>query len=419
MVGDADRILAVGLSHHTAPVDVRERIAMDEAMVRETLSSLKQQRVIEEALLLSTCNRVELYAVPADADRLRDWLETFRTADGTPVSRYLYWKYGGEAVQHLFRVASSLDSLVLGEPQILGQVKDAVRVATEEKSLGRLLQPLSQRTLTVAKRVRSQTDIGRSRVGIGNAGVDLALQIFGSLQGKRALLVGVGEMGRQVARALLTAGLDELLVANRTYDRAAELASEHGFTAIRWDRLTEYLPRADVVIAATGASKPLITTEMVRRAIRARRYRTMFLVDLSVPRNISPSVESLDEAYLFNIDDLQRVVNRGREERAQAAQAATAMVDAEAAKYLETLESLDAGPAIRALTTRAETLRLEELARSRKLVASLDAGQAKQLDALTRALVKKLLHEHVGALREAAKRGDARAVEVLTEPWTK
>ena len=226
-------------------------------------------------------------------------------------------------------------------------------------------------------------------------------------------------MGRQVARALLTAGLDELLVANRTYDRAAELASEHGFTAIRWDRLTEYLPRADVVIAATGASKPLFTTEMVRRAIRARRYRTMFLVDLSVPRNISPSVESLDEAYLFNIDDLQRVVNRGREERAQAAQAATAMVDAEAAKYLETLESLDAGPAIRALTTRAETLRLEELARSRKLVASLDAGQAKQLDALTRALVKKLLHEHVGALREAAKRGDARAVEVLTEPWTK
>jgi glutamyl-tRNA reductase len=419
MAGDADRILAVGLSHHTAPVDVRERIAMDESAVRRVLTHLKSQHVIEEALLLSTCNRVELYAVPSDTARLRDWFETFRTADGRPVSSYLYWKRGAAAVQHLFRVAASLDSLVVGEPQILGQVKEAVRVAEEEKVLGRLLQPLSQRTLSIAKRVRSQTAIGRSRVGIGNAGVDLALQIFGGLSGRRALLLGVGEMGRQVAQALLTAGLEELIVANRTYEKASELASTYGFTAIRWDRISEYLPLADVVITATGSTSPIVDSDMVKSAIRARRYRTMFIVDLSVPRNVDPSVADLDEAYLFNIDDLQRVVSRGREERLQAAREASELVDVEAARYVERLSTLNAGPLLRQMMGRAETLRQQEIERSRRLVASLDDTQTQQLDALTRALVKKLLHEQVVALKHAAERGDARAVEVLTEPWTK
>ena len=418
MAGDAERILAIGLSHHTAPVDVRERIAMDEAAVRRELARLRASNVCEEAILLSTCNRVELYAVPSDAERLRDWFDGFRTTDGTPVSRYLYWKRGGDAVRHLFSVASSLDSLVLGEPQILGQVKEAVRLAEEENALGRLLHPLSQRTLSVAKKIRSTTDIGRSRVGIGNAGVDLALQIFGGLEGRRALLLGVGEMGRQVARALLTAGLDELIVANRTYERAVELARDQGFTAIPWDRLNEYLPLADVVIAATGAQKPILTVDMVRRAIKARRYRTMFLVDLSVPRNIAPGIEALDEAYLFNIDDLQQVVVRGRQERERAASAAQALVDEEAERFVASLAELDASDVLRGIMAQAEEIRQGELGRSRKLVGSLDPAQTKQLDALTRALVKKLLHRQVRALRDAARRGDARALEVLSDPWT-
>ncbi|MFT4627472.1 MAG: glutamyl-tRNA reductase [Myxococcota bacterium] len=417
MGDDADRILAVGLSHHTAPVEVRERIAMDEAMVRRELARLRSEHVCEEALLLSTCNRVELYAVPSDAERLRDYFDGFRTTDGTSVSQYLYWKRGGEAVQHLFTVAASLDSLVVGEPQILGQVKEAVRVASEENALGRILQPLSARTLSVAKRVRTQTDIGRSRVGIGNAGVDLALQIFGGLEGRRALLLGVGEMGRQVARALLTAGLDELIVANRTYEHAATLASEQGFTAIRWERLAEYLPLADVVITATSAPKPIVSVDMIRRAIRARRYRPMFLVDLSVPRNVEAAVADLEEAYLFNVDDLQRVVKRGRQERAEAAQEAQAMVAAEVARFIASLNAIDVAPTLRQMMSQAEAIRQAEISRSRRLVGGLDADQTKQLDALTRALVKKLLHGHVGALREAAKRGDAQAVEVLTELW--
>lgn len=417
MAPDAE-LLAVGLSHHTAPVEVRERLAFDESAVKHTLERLVlRDQIAEEAFLISTCNRVELYAVPRSIEAIQAFFGTYRGPKGERLDSYLYWHRGREAVRHLFRVASSLDSLVVGEPQILGQVKDAVRLAEESATLGKVLFPLTQRTMSVAKLVRSSTEIGQSRVGIGNAGVDLAMQIFGTLDGKRAMLVGVGEMGRQVSRALLNAGLAELLVANRTFERAVEVAGEHGGTPVPYERLQDYLPRADIVITATGAAQPVITVPMVRQALRDRRYRTLFLVDLAVPRNIEPAVSDLEEAYLFNVDDLSRVVEEGKAAREVAARQAMALVEAEADKFLASLREIDVGPELRRMSEVAERLRAAEVERSRKLTAGLDAGQQEQLDLLTKGIVKKLLHKQMALVRAAAKAGDRERVRTLMEAW--
>jgi glutamyl-tRNA reductase len=418
MVDDGDRLLAVGLSHHTAPVEIRERLAMDEDAVRFTLERLvRTESLAEEAMLLSTCNRVELYTVPRSVPGLQEFFGAYRGPHGERLDNYLYWLEGREAVRHLFRVASSLDSLVVGEPQILGQVKDAVRIASESSTLGRVLSPLSQRTLNVAKKVRTTTEIGRSRVGVGNAGVDLALQIFGSLEGKRAMLVGVGEMGRQVARALLSAGLAELLVANRTFEKAVALAAEHDGTPVPYDRIGEYLSHADIVLTATAAPSPVITVPMVRRALRERRYRTLFLVDLSVPRSIEPAVDDLEDAYLFNVDDLQNVIDAGRRAREEAATQALELVNTEADLFLESLKEIEVHEDLRLLNEAAERMRIAEIERSRKLLGTLDAEQRDHLDALTRSLVRKLLHKPTMAIRTAAREGDLDKVRTLADPW--
>jgi glutamyl-tRNA reductase len=418
MAADGDRLLAVGLSHHTAPVEIRERLAFDEAGVRSTLLRLvRTDQALEEAFLISTCNRVELYAVPRSMEAVQAFFGNYRGPQGERIDNYLYWYRGREAVRHLFKVASSLDSLVVGEPQILGQVKDAVRLAEESSTLGRVLYPLTQRTMSVAKRVRSETEIGQNRVGIGNAGVDLAMQIFGTLDGKRAMLVGVGEMGRQVARALLSAGLSELLVANRTFERSVELAAEHGGTPVPYERLAEYLPRADIVITATGAQTPILTVPMVKQTLRDRRYRTIFLIDLSVPRNVEPEVANIDDAYLFNVDDLSRVVEEGKAARDVAAKQALKLVDDEADLFIASLRELDVSQDLRVMNDLAEKLRLGEMERSKKLLSALDGPQLEQLDAMTKALVKKMLHRQMMAVRSAAKAGDAEKVRLLMDLW--
>jgi glutamyl-tRNA reductase len=415
MAPDLRQLLAVGLSHNTAPVEVRERIAFDDQGIRTALDAL-QRDVTHEALLLSTCNRTELYAIPHSEARVREWLHSFRGPQGERLDRYLYWRRGRAAVNHLFRVASSLDSLVVGEPQILGQVKAAVRVAREQNTLGDFLQPLADRSFTVAKRVRSETAIGRNRVGIGNAGVDLALQIFGGLSGKRAMLLGVGEMGQQVARALLNSGLDDLMIANRTYERAVDLAREHGATAVRYERLAEYLPLADIVLVATGAPEPVLVSGQVRAALRARRYRTMFLIDLAVPRNVEPSVGDIDEAFLFDIDDLVQVVQRGQEARNAEADRATLVVDEETERFVKSMRRIDVSGVLRRMSDSAEILRLSEIERS-KFVRDLAPEQRKALDVMSRSLVNKLLHAPRSSLRDASIQGDEQAVKILGAVW--
>ncbi len=411
-------LIAVGLSHHTAPVEVRERMAMSEEMVRDRLARLTTEGAASEAFIVSTCNRVELYATAENLPAIQEFMREHRGPNGEAIDRYLYWYRNEDAVRHLFRVASSLDSLVVGEPQILGQVKDAVRVAEESRSLGKLLSRLTRQTLSVAKRVRTETAIGESRVGVGNAGVDLALQIFGRLTDKRALLVGVGEMGRQVARAMVGAGLKELIVANRTYERSVECAAEFGGTPIAWERMAEYLGQVDVVITATGATRPIIGQEDVRKALRVRRYRPLFLVDLSVPRNISSDVDELDEAFLFNVDDLTRVMEAGKREREKAAEQADALVADEANRFMARLKEVEVGRNIGVITKAAEMIRREELERTAKVLEELEPKQRKAVDAMTRAMVKKLLHGQIVALRQAARDGDADVIDTLMKPWT-
>ncbi len=404
---DDAQLIAMGVSHHTAPVAIRERFAMDTEAVKSELAMLRGHHLVREALVLSTCNRVELYAVPEPGahDRLRAHLARHRGPNGESVERYLFDLSGRDAVLHLFRVASSLDSIVVGEPQILGQVKEAVRVAESSRAMGAVLNRLTQRSLWVAKQVRTHTDIGRFNVGIGNAGVSLATQIFSTLKGRRALLVGVGEMGRQVARAMLNHGLAELVVANRTFSKAVELAEEFGGTPVTFDRIGDYLARVDVVITATGATRPILGASVVKAAMRARRWRPLFLVDLAVPRNIDVAVEKLDQAYLFNVDDLTAVMERSRAAREAASQDAERIVSEEADRFVARLAVLEVHEAIGSVTRRADQLRLAELARSKKL-AGLHPEQAQALDAMTKALVKKLLHDPLLQIRAAAEAGE-------------
>jgi glutamyl-tRNA reductase len=415
----ADRLLAVGLSHRTAPVEVRERLALDEAGVKRHLERLRAEGIVEEAFLVSTCNRVELYALTkVDAKgKVKGWLDQFHAPGGENLDRYLYWKDGRDAIVHLFRVASSLDSMVVGEPQILGQVKEAVRVAEETGSLGKMIGKLAQKALHVAKRVRSDTAIGRFRVGIGNAGVDLARQIFGDLSGRKAMLVGTGEMGTQVAKALLDDGLSELLVANRTFQNAVTVATEFRGTAVPYDKLEAHLAEVDIVICATGAQQPILGPAAVHKALKARRYHPLFLVDLAVPRNVDPAVADIEEAFLFNVDDLTQVLERGKEQRSAAAAEALRIVEEEADKFIESLRELQAGPAIGRLVRHVEEMRRAEIERSKRLTDGMTPEQAEALDAMTRAFAKKLLDGPLRAIRDAARVGDAEAMEELLKLW--
>jgi glutamyl-tRNA reductase len=414
MVGEGTVLVAGGVSHHTAPVQVRERMAYGRDEVLNELALLRDSGLVREALLLSTCNRVELYAVTEAAahPRLRAHFAN-RRAGGEPLDRYLYWHEGDAAVRHLFRVACSLDSLVIGEPQILGQVKESVRLAEEAHSLGAVLNRLTQRTLWVAKQVRTRTEIGRANVGVGNAGVFLAQQIFSTLRGRKALLVGAGEMGRQVAKALLQEGVSELAVSSRTLARSMELAAEFGASAVPFDRFAEQLAHVDIVMTATGATRPILFADDVRRAMRARRNRALLLIDLSVPRNISPEVDQLDQAYLFNVDDLTQVVERGKSARAAASGEANKIVEEETARFSQRLASLEINDALGAVVRKAEGLRVGELSRSRKLVQSLDEPQREALDRLTAALTRKLLHGTLTGIREAMKEGDHKRIDAL------
>lgn len=410
----ADRILAVGLSHHSAPVEVREKFALAPDAVKMHLDRLRADGLVEEAMIVSTCNRVELYAIPTETPEklVRAWLDRSHG----DVESFLRRHAGRDAVLHLFRVASSLDSLVMGEPQILGQVKDAVRLAEEAHALGRVLGPLARKALTVAKRVRTETDIGRFRVGVGNAGVDLATQVFGELTGKEVLLLGTGEMGRQVAKALVAEGA-RLRVSSRTLDNARALATEHGGTAIPWDRFAGALATVDIVITAVGVADPVVTPAMVREVVRARRFAPLFIVDLAVPRNVDPAVAQFGDVYLFNVDDLERVLEDGLNKRSAAGAQAQRLVEAEADAFVSGLGQIEAGPLLGQVAKHAEQMRLAELARSTKLTDTLDEAQKAQLDVMSKALVKRLLDGTMRRLREKAAAGDEEAVRLVLSLW--
>ena len=420
MIGESE-LVAVGLNHHTAPVEVRERLAIGPEALSEHLHALTDRAHARESLILSTCNRVEVYALVGSEDAGRGiltYLSGTAHHGGRPLRSLLYRHMGSDAVTHLFRVASSLDSQVVGEPQILGQLKQAFRAAQQEQTVGTVLQRLMRRAISVGKRVRTETGVGRKSVSVGTAGVEVARQVFGKLEGRVVLVLGAGDMARLVLRSLLDHGVDELLVVNRTPAAAETLAADFGGTAVPYDQLARFLEQVDLVVASTASQRFLVTPELMGPVMRTRRYRPLFFLDLSVPRNIDPDVNDLEGAFLFNIDDLGEVARRGLEKRMQEAEEAEELVRREALRCYQGLGALSAAPVIAGMTRQAEDARLQELERSRTLLKGLDSRQREAVEAMTRAMFKRFLHHPIHRARRLAQTGDGLGLQLLEEAFT-
>ena len=402
-------LVLLGVNHNTAPIEVRERLAIPAGRLADATRTLLHQPGIREGLILSTCNRVELVTLQEDGsagiDLLR-FLHEYFAVPAQTIQPHLYEFREREAVRHLFRVASSLDSMVVGEPQILGQVKESYTVAREVGAVSSQLDTLLQRAFTVAKKVRTETQIGSSSVSIASVAVDLARKIFGSLEGKTVLLVGAGKMSELAARHLIQQGAANILVANRTQSRAEKIAAEFkpAFTPIiPFDDLYAQADRADIVITSTGAPQKLFGRSHGQHFLQRRRNRPMFFIDIAVPRDVDPGMNEVEGCFVYDIDDLQQVAAANLADRSREAAAAETIVSREVDKYHERLQSRDAVPAILALQQNAEAIREAELARSAKRLAALTPEQREAVEALTRSLTAKLLHPQLTALREAAK----------------
>jgi glutamyl-tRNA reductase len=397
-------VFLVGLSHHSAPIAVREQVALSGDALKDALAALRARPGVREAMVISTCNRVEAYVLGEDPDAARRFfLDRAPDADG-----HLYERTGEGAVRHLFRVAASLDSMVLGEQQILGQVKEAYGLASAAGAAGSFVSRLCNRAFATAKRVRTETDIGRGASSVSQVAVELVAKIFGSLEGRAVLLAGAGKMGALSAKALASLGADRILVANRSAERARQLAEQVGGAARDWLDLPDLLVEADVVIVSTGAPTYVVTGELVQAAMKARRRRSLCLIDLAVPRNVDPGCAGLAEVFAYDMDDLQRVVQSTRDARAGEALRAEAIVEAEVMAFAQERETRAALPVLAALRRRAEEIALAEAERTLAQVgAKLDDKGKKSVEAMARAIVNKLLHGPTARLKQAASSGDS------------
>ena len=392
----------LGLNHQTAPVDLRERVAFAGDALGQALGRLRTLPGVSEAALLSTCNRTEIYAMAEQGQVLADWLEDH----GHGISGYLYRHRDAEAVRHLFRVATGLDSMVLGEPQILGQVKDAWAHAREHGALGGRLDRLFQQTFSVAKRARTDTRIGINPVSVASTAVRLAQESFAPLPDSTVLLIGAGETIELAARHLAKGGARRLLVANRPLAHAQDLAARHGGYALPLPELDRHLAEADVVFSATAAREPVLMRTQVEAALAVRRRKPMLLFDLAVPRDIEAGVASLDDAYLYTVDDLERAVEDNRRGRHEAAEAAEAIIDLQVSRFMDQVRAGERQDSLRRLRALGDATREEILERARQqLVAGRDPDQVLQF--LAHTLTNRLLHPPTAALREAALAGDA------------
>jgi glutamyl-tRNA reductase len=405
-------LFALGINHQTAPVALRERVAFDDDAVAPALAGLHALPQVREVALLSTCNRTELYAVTDDdGGALVDWLATHPSESGD-LHAYLYRHQDGDAVRHLFRVATGLDSLVLGEPQILGQVKHAWATARGAGTLGGQLDRLFQHAFVTAKRARTETRIGNSPVSVASVAVRLAQESFAQPSDSTVLLIGAGETIELAARHLAQAKVKQLLVANRTYAHAQDLAARHGGVALPLDELDRHLFLADIVFSATASRTPILSKAQVATALSARRHRPMLLLDLAVPRDIAPDTATLKDAFLYTVDDLERAVEDNRQNRREAAEAAEAIVDLQVARYVEVLAAGTRNAPLKRLRAHGESARADVLAKAKQQLA---AGQSPEavLDFLAHTLTNRLLHAPTIALREAAISGDTDLMHAL------
>src|SRR5437764_3105904 len=398
-------LLLVGVNHRTAPLEVRERLAVAGAAMEETLGGLRALGGIDGAAVLSTCNRVEAVISAASEDVLEsvvDWLCARASAPRDELEKHLYVLRHADVIKHLFRVASGLDSMIVGEPQIGGQVREAFLFSRERGGLDSLLSQLFDQTMRVAKKVRTDTGIGEHAVSVPFAAVELAKKIFGELQGLQILLLGAGEMGELTAEHLSKFGLKQIFVANRSYDRAVELAQRFSGEAIQFSGIEPYLATCDIVIASTAATHFVVERAHIQRARTTRRMRNLFLIDLAVPRNIDPAIADVDGAFLYNIDDLQHVADANRELRLQKAQEAEEIVSHEVDGFRKRLIAQDAVPTIVELQDRLEAIRAAELEKCLRKLGPVTAEQRAAVEMFSTQMVNKILHYPILQLKETA-----------------
>lgn len=409
-------LLVAGVNYKTAPIDVRERIAFAPEQLGDALCELRGIQGIDEALILSTCNRTEIYCNQADSDLQRPfrWLAGYHKLKAGDLEPYLFSFPQEETVRHLLRVACGLDSMVLGEPQILGQLKNAYRAALRYESLGKLLNRLFQHAFAVAKKIRTDTAIGTSPVSVAFAAVRLAQQIFGQLDQHTALLIGAGDTIELVAHHLRERGIHRMVIANRSVDRSQALAARFGAYGAGLAALPELLKEADIVVSATASTELILTPGMVGRALKLRRHRPMFLVDVAVPRDIDPEVGTLGDAYLYTVDDLEAVIRENLQSRQLAALQADEIIAAQVRHFMEWVQSLDAISTLRALRGKAGGERDRLLALARRQLARGD-DPAEVLDQLAHRLTNRLVHAPSVRLREACASGRSEILRAARE----
>jgi glutamyl-tRNA reductase len=407
----------LGINHKTAPVALREKVAFSEDRLAAALRTLREELGVAEALILSTCNRTEVYWSGATSgSELSQWLERHH-GNNLDLAASLYIHQESRAIEHTFSVASGLDSMVLGEVQILGQLKDAYRIAQESGSTGPILNKLFQAAFSAAKRVRTETRIGANAVSLASATVSLARRVYEDLSVHNVLIVGAGDMNALTARHFMSAGVKRMVIANRTLSRAQALAAELNAQPASLSELGQELAQADIVISCTASPEPLISKRAVEAAIRARRRRPIFMVDMAVPRDIEPEVAQLEDVYLFSIDDLQQLVDENIQQRELAVGGARLLINEEVARFLAESRAQDAGPAIRALRQQADSIRQQTVEQARRM---LQAGKSTEevIDYLANTLTNRLLHAPTQALRQAAELADLALAETVTRLLT-
>ena len=405
-------LMIVGLNHTTAPVEVREKLAFDPSALKESVLRLVSLPAIEEGVIVSTCNRVEVVATTRSEEEasrgVREFLLSQEALDSRVAADHHFYTYlDGDAVRHLFRVAASLDSMVVGEPQILGQLKDSYLVARQAGAVGAVLHRLFHRSFAVAKRVRTETGIGSGSVSVSSIAVALARRIFDQLDHKTVLLIGSGKVGELVVRHLQRSGARSLMVTNRTFERAVELAAQFHGSPILFEDFPRYLRMADLVVGCTAAPQMLLTAESVAEALKERKQRAMFLIDLGIPRNFDSRINEIDNAYLYNVDDLKAVAQENLQEREQEALKAEGLIHDEVGAFLRWLDALEQVPIIVALREKFEEIRRRELDKS--LSGSLKGMKEKErqaLDDMTVAIINKILHEPVTRLKQQTEEQD-------------
>jgi len=396
-------IIVAGLSHKSASIEIRERLCFSSHNLTTPLQEIVNFPSIYEAIILSTCNRVEIVCTAADREKvireIKIFLADFHKLSLDEITPHLYFYTGQDAIRHVFRVASSLDSMIVGEPQILGQLKDAYRSAVANKTTGSVLNRFLHKAFSVAKRVRTETDIASSAVSISFAAVELARKIFDNLEDKKILLIGAGEMAELVTRHLVSHMVKELFITNRTFEHALLLAQEFGGRVLKFDELFDNFAQMDIIISSTDAHDIIITYEKIAKALHARKNKPMFLIDIAVPRNIDPRVNDLPNVYLYNIDDLDGIVEKNRQVREKEAKQAEEIVEEEQMRFYVWLQRQEVTPTIITLKEKFESIRLKEIEKTLSHWEGLRKEDKEKINALTHAIINKILHDPINFLK--------------------